>query len=331
MTGPPRHWTRRGIVAWALLPLSLIFLAVSVFRRMLYRAGLLPQTRLRVPVVVVGNLVAGGTGKTPVVIALVIALQAAGRRPGVVSRGFGGSATSPMGVAPATDAAVAGDEPVLIAQRCGCPVWVGRQRAEAAAALIATHPDCDVIICDDGMQHYAIARDLEIAVFDERGIGNGWPLPAGPLRELPSRTAGVDFVLFHGTNEPPVAHPRGFSFALTGSEFHALSGGSQVARATDFVGKRVAAVAGIGNPQRFFAYLSALGIEADCRAFPDHHVFEKADLAFPGANAVLMTEKDAVKCGSFALPDCWALRVNAELPPAVIAGVLERLDGRKIA
>jgi tetraacyldisaccharide 4'-kinase len=331
MTGPPRHWTRRGIVAWALLPVSLIFLAVSVVRRVLYRVGLLPQTRLRVPVVVVGNLVAGGTGKTPVVIALVAVLQAAGRKPGVVSRGFGGAATSPMGVTPATDPAVAGDEPVLIAQRCGCPVWIGRRRAEAAAALIATHPECDIIVCDDGMQHYAIARELEIAVFDERGIGNGWPLPAGPLRELPSRIGGVDFVLFHGINDSPIAHPRAFSFALAGSEFHALGGGSRVAAATDFAGKRVAAVAGIGNPQRFFANLLALGIEADCRAFPDHHRFAKEDLDFAGAEAILMTEKDAVKCGSFALPDCWALRVNAELPPAFIAGVLERLDGRKIA
>jgi tetraacyldisaccharide 4'-kinase len=331
MTGPPRHWTRRGIVAWALLPVSLIFLTVSVVRRVLYRAGLLPQTRLRVPVVVVGNLVAGGTGKTPVVIALVAALQAAGRKPGVVSRGFEGTATSPMGVTPATDPAVAGDEPVLIAQRCGCPVWVGRRRAEAAVALIATHPECDVIVCDDGMQHYAIARELEIAVFDERGIGNGWPLPAGPLRESPSRIGGVDFVLFHGTNDSPIAHPRAFSFALAGGEFHALGGGSRVAAASDFAGKRVAAVAGIGNPQRFFTHLSALGIEADCRAFPDHHRFAKEDLDIADADAILMTEKDAVKCSSFALPDCWALRVNAELPPAFIVGVLERLDGRKIA
>jgi tetraacyldisaccharide 4'-kinase len=327
MTGFPRFWLRRGPAAALLLPAGLVFFFVSWVRRALHELGLLPQTRVRVPVIVVGNLVAGGTGKTPVVIALVAALRAAGFKPGVISRGYGGSATHVMSVSPATDAAIAGDEPVLIARRAACPVWVGRSRAEAAEALLATDPECNVIVSDDGLQHYALARALEIAVFDERGIGNGWPIPAGPLREPVSRLANVDFLLYQGAEHAPVPHAQAFGFRLAGDTFHRVGDSAQTKTARDFVGSRVAAIAGIGNPHRFFAQLQTLGIDAEGRAFPDHHVFVASDLEFPETDVIMMTEKDAVKCEGLTAAACWALRVDAELPDVVVRRVLEKLNG----
>jgi tetraacyldisaccharide 4'-kinase len=327
MTGFPRHWMQRGALACLLLPASALFFILIWLRRGLYAVGLLPQTQLRAPVIVVGNLVAGGSGKTPVVIALVAALAAAGRKPGVISRGYGGTVDGVMRVSPDTDPAIAGDEPVLIAQRTCCPVWVGANRVQAGEALLATTPECDVIVADDGLQHYALSRKVEIAVFDERGAGNGWLLPAGPLRESLSRLASIDFVLYQGAASSPVAHPRAFGFRLAGAEFHRVSDSAQVAVAGTFAGKRVTAIAAIGNPQRFFATLEALGIHADCHAFPDHYAYRREDLDFAGAEAILMTEKDAVKCAGFAPNNAWALCVGAELPAALLAEMLETLDG----
>jgi tetraacyldisaccharide 4'-kinase len=327
MSGFPRHWMRRGALARLLLPASALFFALIWLRRGLYALGLLAQTRLRAPVIVVGNLVAGGSGKTPVVIALVAALTAAGRRPGVISRGYGGNVDGVMRVSPDTDPAIAGDEPVLIAQRAGCPVWVGANRVRAGEALLATTPECDVIVADDGLQHYALARKVEIAVFDERGAGNGWLLPAGPLRESLSRLNSVDFVLYQGAASPPVAHPHAFGFRLAGAKFHRLSDGTQVETASAFAGKRVFAIAAIGNPQRFFETLAGLGIRPECHAFRDHYAYRSEDLDFAGAEAILMTEKDAVKCAGFAPHYAWALRVDAEWPAAFVAGLLEKLDG----
>ena len=323
----PRHWMQRGALARLLLPVSMLFFIVVWTRRWLYGLGLLAQTRLRVPVVVVGNLIAGGSGKTPVVIALVAALAAAGRRPGVVSRGYGGRFDGVMRVSPGTDPAIAGDEPVLIARRTDCPVWIGRNRALAAEALLATAPECDVIIADDGLQHYALARKVEIAVFDERGAGNGWMLPAGPLREPLSRLGSVDFMLYHGAALAPATHARAYRFSLAERGFRRLAGDAPVVTASAFAGKRVAAIAGIGNPQRFFATLEALGIHAECHAFPDHYAFRNEDLDFAQAEAIMMTEKDAVKCMQLAPPHAWVLRVDAELPAALLAAMLEALDG----
>jgi tetraacyldisaccharide 4'-kinase len=326
MTGFPRHWMQRGALACLLLPAAFLFGVVVRLRRMLYASGLLPQTRLRVPVIVVGNLVAGGSGKTPVVIALVQALAAAGYRPGVVSRGYGGRVKATLRVTPDTDPAIAGDEPVLIAKRTGCPVWVGRKRVAAAAALLDTDPECDLIVCDDGLQHLALARNFEIAIFDERGAGNGWLMPAGPLREPLSQLAAIDAVLYHGLAAAPVAHAHAFSFRLGGDNFFQVAG-NQTAKAAAFTGRQVVAIAGISNPQRFFATLEALGVRAQCRAFPDHYAYRREDLAFPQADAILMTEKDAVKCVGFAPPAAWALRVDAELPAALVNRILEKTDG----
>jgi tetraacyldisaccharide 4'-kinase len=322
----PRHWMHRGALARLLLPASFLFGAVVWLRRLFYASGLLPQTRLRVPVVVVGNLVAGGTGKTPVVIALVQALAAAGYRPGVVSRGYGGSVEGTLRVTPDTDPAVAGDEPVLIAKRTRCPVWIGRRRVAAAQALLATDPECDIVVGDDGLQHLALARNFEIAVFDERGEGNGWLLPSGPLREPLSRLAAIDAVMYQGAPAAPVAHAHAFSFRLAGDTFVRVAG-SEATTAAAFAGKKVVAIAGIGNPQRFFATLEALGIRADCMTFPDHYAYRSEDLAFAQADAILMTEKDAVKCVGFAPPNAWALRVDAELPATLVNRILEKIDG----
>lgn len=310
-----------------LFPLSMLFLVLVWARRWLYALGLLAQTRLRVPVVVVGNLVAGGSGKTPVVIALVAALVAAGRKPGVISRGYGGTVKGAMRVLADTDPAIAGDEPVLIAQRTGCPVWVGRNRVQAAESMLATYPECDVIVSDDGLQHYPLARRVEIAVFDERSAGNGWLLPAGPLREPVSRLESVDFVLFHGVAAAPVAHPHAVAFRLAAREFHRLRDSSEHASAAAFTGKKVVAIAGIGVPERFFSTLRDLGIRVDCHAFPDHFAYQSADLDFPQADAILMTEKDAVKCVGFAPASAWALRVDAELPADLLKTMLEKIDG----
>ena len=322
----PRHWMRRGALACLLLPASILFGVIVWLRRLLHANGLLPQSRLRVPVVVVGNLIAGGSGKTPVVIALVQTLAAAGYRPGVVSRGYGGSVEGTLRVTPDTDPAIAGDEPVLIAKRAGCPVWVGRKRVAAAEALLATDPECDLIICDDGLQHLALARNFEIAVFDERGAGNGWLLPSGPLREPLSRLAAIDVVLYQGSATAPVAHAHAFPFSLVGDDFLRVAG-NDATKAAAFAGKQVVAIAGIGNPQRFFAALEALGIRAQCRAFPDHYAYRSEDLAYPQADAILMTEKDAVKCVGIASPTAWALRVDAKLPATLVNRILEKIDG----
>jgi tetraacyldisaccharide 4'-kinase len=326
MTGFPRHWMQRGALACLLLPAAFLFSVAVWLRRMFYGSGLLPQTRLRVPVVVIGNLVAGGSGKTPVVIALVEALAAAGYRPGVISRGYGGRVKATLRVTADTDPAIAGDEPVLIAKRARRPVWVGRDRVAAAEALLATDPECDVIVGDDGLQHLALARNFEIAVFDERGAGNGWLLPAGPLREPLSQLAAIDAVMYQRSAAAPVTHAYAFPFGLAGDNFFQVAG-SEVMKAAVFAGKQVVALAGIGNPQRFFAALEALGIRAECKAFPDHYAFRSEDLAYPQADAILMTEKDAVKCVGFAPPNAWALRVDAKLPATLVNRILEKIDG----
>ncbi|MEH6436718.1 tetraacyldisaccharide 4'-kinase, partial [Massilia sp. DD77] len=189
-----RAWLRRGPLACALLPLSLLFRLLAALRARLFRAGVLRSERLPVQVIVVGNIFIGGTGKTPLTIWLAQALRAAGLRPGVISRGHGGEQSAPREVGPGSTPSEVGDEPLLIAARAACPVFVGRRRAEAGRALLAAYPDVDVLIADDGLQHYALARDLEIVLFDGRGVGNGWTLPAGPLREPPSRRRDVTIV-----------------------------------------------------------------------------------------------------------------------------------------
>ena len=322
-----RHWHSTTPVSVLLYPLSLPFRAAVAARRAAYRAGLLETVRLPVPVVIVGNVATGGTGKTPLVLWLATFLRERGRRPGIVSRGYGGSATGPAPVPPGGDPRHFGDEPVLLAQRAGCPVWIGADRAAAGQALLAAHPDCDVIVSDDGLQHYRLARDVEIVVSPAESR-NAWMLPAGPFREPPARSADADAIVVHGSPATASAVPGAppvFAMTLAGSTFRNLLNPASSAEADRFRHRNVHAVAGIGHPQRFFRHLQGMGLDFTAHPFPDHHPFVASDLEFAGADAVLMTEKDAVKCVAYADEHHWALRVDAEVDPALGELVLNKL------
>lgn len=294
---------------WAILlsPLCLLYRFITWIRRHAYRLGILQQVRFEVPIVVIGNITAGGTGKTPLVITLVEALQAAGWRPGVVSRGYGGkSPVYPLVVDTGTPVEECGDEPALIAKRAGCPVVVDPIRARAVRTLLSTS-GVDAVVCDDGLQHYALARDIEWVVVDGvRRMGNGWLLPSGPLREGIWRLKTVDATIVNGGKEDEAAmHLRAESVIN-------LKTGVQ-GKLQDFSGHKVHALAGIGNPQRFFEQLRHLGIDLIEHPYPDHHAFLPEDISFEDDLPVLMTEKDAVKCANFAGEKHWAVPVHAEL------------------
>lgn len=301
-----------------LLPLAWLFGAVSAARRLLYRRGWLRALPSGRPVAVVGNLTVGGVGKTPLVAWLAGALVAHGIRVGIVSRGYGGRVRGPLRVAPDADPALVGDEPALLARRLGVPVAVGRDRV-AAARLISA--GVDLILADDGLQHYRLARDVEIVVIDgQRRFGNGRLLPAGPLREPPARAARADFVIVNGG---PVAAGE-IAMSVVAGDVVALVGGERRPLAA-WRGQRVHAVAGIGNPGRFFATLRAAGVVPIEHPFPDHARLTAADLAFGDALPVVMTEKDAVKCAGFADARLHALEVCAEIAPADAERLLARL------
>ena len=317
-----------AVFLWPLLPLSWLFGALTAARRLAYKHGWLTAARLDVPVVVVGNLIVGGAGKTPLTLHLVEALRAAGRSPGIVSRGYGGAGTV-LPVGAGSDPRTVGDEPVLLAARSGVPVYVGRRRAEAGRALLAAHPEVDVLVCDDGLQHYALARDVEIVVSDRRGLGNRHLLPAGPLREGPSRLASVDALVVHSGGN--LLRAGAFEMDLRPGRFYALQDPARIAQPADWSGRTVHAVAGIGHPERFFATLRGLGLSFVEHPFPDHHAFGPADFSFVGDGVLLMTEKDAVKCRPFLQGEAWVLPVTAHVSPALTALVLEKIDGRQTA
>ena len=305
----------------SLVPAASLFRGIVALRRMAYRNGWKSSQRLPVPAIVVGNLSVGGTGKTPLTLWLVEFLQASGYKPGVISRGYGGrKQAKPLAVRADSDPAEAGDEPVLIARRAACPVYVFPRRAEAGKALLADN-DCDVLIADDGLQHYALARDVEIAVIDGvRRFGNGQCLPAGPLREPVGRLAEVDLVVCRG--EP---RPGEFEMALSCDSAVNLADKTLTRPLAEFSGLKLRAIAGIGHPQRFFADLKAAGLSFEERAFPDHHRFVPEDLGPDDDAWVLMTEKDAVKCRGFASGRLWAVPLRARLPPAFGEAVLQLL------
>jgi len=316
----------------ALLPLSLLFRAVAAIRRWVYQAGIAQSASLAVPVVVVGSILAGGVGKTPLTRALAAALARAAWRPGIVSRGYGGSNVVPRVVTPGDDPAAVGDEPLLLAADA-FPVWIGRDRVAAARALLAAHPECDVILADDGLQHYALRREFEIAVIDDaRGFGNARMLPAGPLREPRSRLDRVDALVRLTTGEE--ALPAGDSGRETAMTYEPLpwrnlTQEDAIADAAAWRAGVLHAVAGIGNPARFFALVRRLGFDPVCHPFPDHYRYARADLVFPDATAILMTEKDAVKCAGFADTRCWYLPVRARIDPALVARVERTIRGRQ--
>lgn len=325
-----KHWASRGAVAWLLWPASLLFGVAVVLRRLSFKLGIFSSHKAGIPVIVVGNLVAGGSGKTPLVLRIVELLREHGWRPGIVSRGYGGAAAA-KGGAPreagiASDPAEVGDEPILLARRSGCPVWVAPERNAACRALRKQHPECNVIVTDDGLQHYALARDLEICVVDGRGFGNGFLLPAGPLRELPSRLSSVDAVVTHGD-----AGVKGYAMQLQGESLVRITNARDVRPVKSFAGQIVHAVAGIGDPERFFQQLARFGLQLVPHPFADHHPFRADELDFGDGAPVVMTEKDAVKCKRFAQAHHWVFPVSASLDPMFERWLLEKLSGSKAA
>lgn len=271
--------------------------------------------RLPVPVIVVGNIAVGGTGKTPITLLLIEQLRAMGRKPGVLSRGYGGRGPFPLLVDAETAPERCGDEPALIAQRTHVPLCVAPSRVSAGRALLAAHPEVDVLVCDDGLQHYALARDLELCVIDGyRGHGNGHRLPAGPLREPVVRAADCALLLINGSDAAPYGD-RALRFDLIAERAVALHGEATRPLAS-FAGETVDAIAGIGAPQRFFDQLRRLGLTVREHAFDDHHAYSQSDVAFAGPAPLLMTEKDAVKCRRLNLPssvEAWVVPVDAHL------------------
>jgi tetraacyldisaccharide 4'-kinase len=294
---------------WA-VPASLLFRAIVAARRALYQRGWFKTVRLGCPVIVVGNLSVGGTGKTPLVCWLAQSLRSRGFRPGIVTRGYGGSERPPQLIDADADALVFGDEPVMMARRTALPVAVGRDRPAAARLLLEA--GCDVVVSDDGMQHYALGRDCEIIVIDgDRRFGNGWVLPAGPLREPKSRLKSADAVVVNGGRGLLAG---ALVMKLDGNEAVAVAGGA-VRPLREFVGTAVHAIAGIGNPERFFNMLRAHGIQVTGHALNDHARFERGMIDFADEKPVLMTEKDAVKCAALADRRHYYVPVGAQFEP----------------
>jgi len=321
MTFLDRYGYSLNGVAVLLWPLSLLFGLAARVRRLLYLHGLRCSEAVPVPLIVVGNITVGGAGKTPLVARLVDLLRDAGYQPGVISRGYGGqSAQWPQQVRADSNPRLVGDEPVLLARRCRCPIVVGPDRVAAARALLDTH-GCNVILSDDGLQHYRLQRDLEIAVVDGfRRLGNGACLPAGPLREPPSRLREVDFVVGNGA-----ARGDEYLMSLRGDRAVNLTDPGISVSLAGFSQSTVHAVAGIGDPGRFFDQLRHARLRILEHPFPDHHAFRPEDLHFPQDLPVLMTEKDAVKCQTFAPEGCWYVPVSARLEPAFEEDLLKRL------
>jgi tetraacyldisaccharide 4'-kinase len=315
-------WLRRGALACLLWPISLVFRALVALRRRLYASGRLRSDRLPVPVIVVGNVVAGGAGKTPVLLALLEHLAARGLKAGVISRGYGRTSRDCVEVTAASRPEQVGDEPLLIQRAAGVPVVVAARRIDAGKALLAAHPEVQVILCDDGLQHLALQRDIELCVFDARGVGNGWLQPAGPLREPWPRS--VDFVL---TDKAFIPGTRCFTVERRLAPIMCNSAGER----TDLAilrGKPLLAVAGIANPGAFFAMLREQQLALECTfALPDHYDFGGAPLPLDPAMAVVCTEKDAVKLWR-QRPDAWAVPLVVRIDPAFWPAFDRQLDAK---
>lgn len=338
-------WMRRGLVACLLLPLSLLMRLLVAGRRAAYAAGLCRSVRLPVPVIVVGNLFVGGTGKTPLTIWLVETLRHAGYHPGVISRGHGRADAATQMVLAQSSPRQVGDEPVLIVQRTGCPLVVGRDRVAAGQALLAAYPETDVLVSDDGLQHYRLMRDIEIVLSDGRGAGNGWLLPAGPLREPLSRRRDFS-VLNVGSRRDDAAPLDTADRKLDGGHPAVVMQldaplaeqlqergrcRSLVSIAASVPPPSITAAAGIGHPARFFASLAAAGLRFEEMPLPDHHPFTAQTFAGCHADLILITEKDAVKCGEITAlandPRFWVVPVSAHIAAPFADHLLEKLRG----
>lgn len=302
-------WYNNNALSLLLRPLSWLYCLIIFIRRLAYAMGLLKRHRLTVPVIVVGNLTVGGTGKTPVVIHIAHLLKCSGYSPGIISRGYGGKARSwPQQVRPDADPVMVGDEAILISRRSGCPMAVGPDRVKTAS-LLQQHSGCDIIVSDDGLQHYALQRDVEIVVIDGmRRFGNGLCLPAGPLREPVSRKEKVDFVITNGASSR-----NEYVMRYQGETLVSLNDPEQTCSLADLKGQRVHVLAGIGNPTRFFEQLRRKGLDVIEHPFTDHHLYRAEDLIFNDDHPVLMTEKDAVKCQRYAADNAWYLPIEIEM------------------
>lgn len=322
MTGLPDFWLTTTGRTLLLLPMSWLYRLVMGVRRLSFRLGVRRQHAMPVPVLVIGNIFVGGTGKTPLVLWVIRYLRDTGRRPGIITRGYGGQATQwPQIVTAESDARAVGDEPVLLARRSGCPVVAGPDRVQAASTLLEQF-GCDVIVSDDGLQHYRLARDLEVVVVDTaRGLGNGHCLPAGPLREPRRRLRKVDLIVANGG--PSWLTPYFFTLRLT--QARSLGRPEMQRPLSDFAGQQVHAVTGIGNPERFFTALGRFDIDVVRHPFPDHYPFSSSDMSFDDDLPILMTEKDAVKCGAFADERLWVVPAETVLTEESERALISRI------
>jgi tetraacyldisaccharide 4'-kinase len=325
-------WYSRERPLW-LAPFSFLYGLLMGMRNLLYRVGLRHRVKVGVPVVVVGNLTVGGTGKTPLVAWLSSHLAACGLRVAIVSRGYGGRARGVVRVTVHSRPSEVGDEPLLLARRAAATVFIGRDRVAAAQA--AVKDGADIVVCDDGLQHLALVRNCEIVVIDgQRGFGNGCLLPRGPLRESPRRLRRVNAVVMNGAvtaagfQIPGFVTHTLFSMHIRASDARPVAGSGALRSLSSFRGSGVHAVAAIGNPQRFFDTLREAGLTVYEHPMPDHHAFKSGDLNFGDNLPVLMTEKDAVKCAAFADERCWYVPVTAEFAEAESRGLIDLVLAR---
>ena len=321
-------WRRENALYYlVLVPLSWLFSGVTALRRFAFKIGILKSYAMPVPVIVVGNINIGGNGKTPVVMWLVQQLRVNGYQPAVISRGYGGSAKLPTAVNSDSKPSDVGDEPVLIANKCACPVWVGADKVHVATELLKAHPETSIIISDDGLQHYALQRDVEIAVTQpEQRSYKPRLLPAGPLREPLERLNTVDAIVCNGEK----TNMGAFEMQLVGEQFYNLLDPDIKAGAAYFKRKTIKALAGIGKPANFFGHLSQLGLAFASVSFDDHHAFTAQDLANIDCDVLIMTEKDAVKCKAFAKPHHWVLPVEASIDERLMPLILEKLNSSRL-
>ncbi len=315
-------WYNKSKITFFLKPLSWLFCSVVFIRSSLYRFKIIKSYQLTVPVIIVGNITVGGNGKTPTVIWLADILKKSGYRPGIISRGYGGKAKNwPQQVRPDSDSLIVGDEAIVISRRTGCPMAVGPDRVETGRALVK-HSNCDIVISDDGMQHYRLKRDIEIAVVNaSTRFGNELCLPAGPLREPIKRLDSVDFIITNGKSE----HYE-YCMNYEGSELCSLNDPNNKISLSEFSGKKIHAVAAIANPQRFFNNLTQQKLDIIEHEFLDHYVFKGSDLNFNDDIPIVMTEKDAVKCSRLQIKNCWYLPIDCNISNSLDISILNKLE-----
>lgn len=315
-------WYNKSKITVFLKPLSWLFCSIVLIRKNLYRFKILKSYHLTVPVIIIGNITVGGNGKTPLVIWLADKLKQSGYRPGIISRGYGGQAKKwPQQVRPDSDPIVVGDEAIVISRRTACPMAVGPDRVETGKALIK-HSNCDIIISDDGMQHYRLKRNIEIAVVNAgTKFGNELCLPAGPLREPITRLDSVNFIITNGESSDTE-----YSMLYEGNELYSVHDNTIKTNLSEYENQKVHVIAAIANPERFFSSLKKMNIDVIEHVFIDHFIFKESDLDFEDNFPIIMTEKDAVKCSRFNINNCWYLPINCKISNSLELNILNKLE-----